>query len=129
MICKNCIHYDICQYHIDEETDMTVNECSHEFKHKEQYVKLPAFVGQKVWIINRWLSKCEICEGKVSMLQQKADKSWKIRVSITGSVQDYTVETFEKEVYVSKATAEKALLSLIEKKDNLDWLLQFKEVV
>lgn len=123
MICKNCIHYDICQYHIDEETDMTVNECSHEFKHKEQYVKLPAFVGQKVWIINRWLSKCEICEGKVSMLQQKADKSWKIRVSITGSVQDYTVETFEKEVYVSKATAEKALLSLIEKKDNLDWLL------
>lgn len=123
MFCKNCIHYDICQYHIDEETDMTVNECAHEFKHKEQYVKLPAFVGQKVWIINRWLSKCEICEGKVSMLQQKADKSWKIRVSITGSVQDYTLETFEKEVYLSKAAAEKALLCLIEKKDNLDWLL------
>jgi hypothetical protein len=123
MFCKNCIHYDICQYHIDEETDMTVNECPHEFKHKEQYVKLPAFVGQKVWIINRWLSKCEICEGKVSMLQQKADKSWKIRVSITGSVQDYTLETFEKEVYLSKAEAEKALLCLTEKKDNLDWLL------
>jgi hypothetical protein len=123
MFCKNCIHYDICQYHIDEETDMTVNECPHEFKHKEQYVKLPAFVGQKVWIVNRWLSKCEICEGKVSMLQQKADKSWKIRVSITGSVQDYTLETFEKEVYLSKAEAEKALLCLTEKKDNLDWLL------
>lgn len=120
MICKNCIHYDICQYHIDEETDMTVEECPHEFKHREQYVKLPAFVGQKVWIINRWFSKYEICEGKVSMLQQKANKSWKIRVSITGSVQDYTVKTFEKEVYLSKAVAEKALLSLIEKKDNLD---------
>lgn len=27
MACKDCIHYDVCQYHIDEETKMTVNEC------------------------------------------------------------------------------------------------------
>lgn len=110
MICKNCIHYDVCQYHIDEETDMTVNECSHEFKHKEQYVRLPAFVGQKVWVILRWFSKCEICEGKVSMLQQKADKSWKIRVSSAGSVYDYTLETFKKYIYLTEEAAKEALL-------------------
>ena len=27
--CKDCIHYKVCQYHIDEETDMTVEECEH----------------------------------------------------------------------------------------------------
>ena len=45
MICKNCIHYDVCNYHIDEETSMTVNECGR-FMHKDQYVLLPVYVGQ-----------------------------------------------------------------------------------
>lgn len=36
MTCKDCIHYDVCQYHIDEETDMTVAECG-KFKNKADY--------------------------------------------------------------------------------------------
>lgn len=35
--CKDCLHYEVCQYHITEETDMTVNECSHGFKNKADY--------------------------------------------------------------------------------------------
>ena len=35
--CKDCLHYEVCQYHITEETDMTVNECSHSFKNKADY--------------------------------------------------------------------------------------------
>lgn len=27
--CKHCIHYDVCLFRSDEETQMTVNECSH----------------------------------------------------------------------------------------------------
>ena len=27
MTCKDCIHYDVCQYHIDEETNMTMHLC------------------------------------------------------------------------------------------------------
>lgn len=33
---KDCIHYEVCNYHIDEETDMTVNECGH-FNNKYIY--------------------------------------------------------------------------------------------
>ena len=38
--CKDCLHYEVCQYHITEETDMTVNECSHGFKNKADYVEV-----------------------------------------------------------------------------------------
>lgn len=34
MTCKDCVHYEVCGYHITEETDMTINECPHEFKNK-----------------------------------------------------------------------------------------------
>ena len=38
--CKDCLHYEVCQYHITEETDMTVNECSHGFKNRADYVEV-----------------------------------------------------------------------------------------
>lgn len=38
--CKDCLHYEVCQYHITEETDMTVNECSYGFKNKADYVEV-----------------------------------------------------------------------------------------
>jgi hypothetical protein len=92
MKCINCIHYNICAYHIDEEDPfLSVDKCPHGFKHTDQYVKLPAYVGQPVWTVTTWYSgEVEIRKGKVSMLQQKADMSWKFRVSINGSVGDYT---------------------------------------
>ena len=37
--CKDCVHYDVCQYHIDEETDMTINECG-KFKNKADFVEV-----------------------------------------------------------------------------------------
>ncbi|MBQ8301188.1 MAG: hypothetical protein IJX57_04410 [Clostridia bacterium] len=39
MTCKDCIHYDVCQFHIDEETEMTVAECSH-FKYHYHFVDI-----------------------------------------------------------------------------------------
>lgn len=39
MTCKDCVHYEVCQYHIDEETDMTVTE-SGKFKNKADYVEV-----------------------------------------------------------------------------------------
>ena len=39
MSCKDCIHYNVCQYHIDEETDMTVAECGN-FKNKADFVEV-----------------------------------------------------------------------------------------
>ena len=39
MTCKDCIHYEICQFHITEETKMTVNECEN-FKNKADLVEV-----------------------------------------------------------------------------------------
>lgn len=110
--CKDCLCYEACNYHIDEETCMTVNECSTGFKHKDQYVKLPAYIGQQVWVPYvywRSISKevySATREGKVSSLQQKVDKSWKIRVSVNSSVSDYTIDEFNKCVFLSEADAD-----------------------
>jgi hypothetical protein len=108
-VCKDCIHYDICQYHIDEETTMTVNECSHGFKHKDQYINLPVYVGQTVWRVYQYSfgdRRVEIEEGKVSMLQQKVDKSWKFRFSHNGSVGDFTFNDLGLRIFTSKKDAE-----------------------
>lgn len=114
MKCYNCIHYDVCNYHIDEETTMTVDECPHEFKHKNQFVKLPAYIGQPVFevqarhkfIDNKFVVvNYELQEGKVSMIQQKADKSWKFRVTINSSVCDYTIDEIGKTIFFSKDEA------------------------
>ena len=115
MRCINCIHYGVCGYHIDEETpELTVNECPHGFKHMDQYVQLPVYVGQPVWYINSISNYVNnqfkvvdfvVKEGKVSMLQQKVDKSWKFRVSHSSYVSDYKAEDLGTCIYISPEEA------------------------
>jgi hypothetical protein len=74
------------------------------------WVKPPAYIGMKVWVPHVWLFKevmTDLREGHVSGLQQKADRSWKIRVTRQGTVADYTVEEFNKYCFLSKEDAEK----------------------
>lgn len=47
--CKDCLHYRVCKFHIDEETKMTVNECEH-FKDRSKFVELPCEIGSKVFV-------------------------------------------------------------------------------
>ena len=104
MTCKDCICYDVCQYHIDEETNMTVEECSTGFKRKDQYA--PVYIGQPVWMLFTF-REVELLEGKISMIQQKADKSWKFRVSYRSSVQDFTLDEVGKKIFLDKVEADK----------------------
>lgn len=68
----------------------------------------PCYIGQPVWEVYNWFTgKVEVREGKVSMLQQKADKTWKIRVSINSSVYDITVDDIGKRIFFSKEEVEK----------------------
>lgn len=108
--CKDCLCYDACQYHITEETAFTVEECSTGFKHKDLYVKLPVYIGQVVWRLNRnWYDdSVAVVEGRVSMLQQKADMSWKFRVSENGSVSDYLAKQIGQDIFISKDEADAA---------------------
>jgi hypothetical protein len=63
-----------------------------------------------VWLVfYGYAQKSKIREGKISMIQQKADKSWKLRVSCNGSVCDYTVEDIGEFIFTSY---EEALLEL-----------------
>lgn len=72
----------------------------------------PCKVGQTVWLImslNLQQTEWEIKEGKISMIQQKADKSWKFRVTENHSVQDYTVDKIGKTVFLTREEAEAKL--------------------
>ena len=72
----------------------------------------PCKVGQTVWLIkslNWQRTEWGIEEGKISMIQQKVDKSWKFRISNNGSVSDYTINTIGKTVFLTREEAEQAL--------------------
>ena len=100
--CKDCIHYDVCQYHITEETTMTVNECSHGFKDKSRYIELPCAVGDTVYEVDKvW--------GKITeriVLKIRLDY-WDIYVHTWSFV--YPLSLFGKTVFLTKEDAEKAL--------------------
>ena len=75
-------------------------------------IVLPCKVGDTVWLIeslNWQRTEWGIGEGKVSMIQQKADKSWKFRVTKNHSVQDYTTGSIGKTVFLTREEAERAL--------------------
>ena len=130
--CKDCIHYEVCRFHTDEEISLIINECKHGFKHKDQYVMLPAYLGQIIYDAEAYINyKKEVYsavnEGRVSMLQQKTDGSWKIRVSwykrIQGSQHytishssDYTVKDFSTQLHTTKEAAEIEREELVNKR-------------
>ncbi len=47
MTCKDdCLHYNVCHYHIDEETPFSVTECNN-FKNKADFVEVETL---KSWL-------------------------------------------------------------------------------
>ena len=71
----------------------------------------PCYIGQEIWYIrNHYDGRIEIIKGKVSMLQQKSDKSWKIRITVNSSVWDFTSNEIGTEYFLTREEAEKALL-------------------
>ena len=110
-ICKNCIHADLCDRPILQMNAELDNKCNY-YKDERTYQELPAYIGMKVWV--PWVFRrpmnevySELREGHVSGLQQKANGSWKIRVTRHGTVVDYTVEEFNKYCFITKEEAEK----------------------
>lgn len=97
-----------------------------------KYVMLPAYLGQIVYDAEAHITyKKEVYsavnEGRVSMLQQKTDGSWKIRVSWYKSIQglqhcnishsvDYTVKEFNTCLHATKEAAEMEREELVNKR-------------
>ena len=70
----------------------------------------PCYIGQEIWHISyHFDGRIELKKGKVSMLQQKADKSWKIRITVRSLVWDFTPNEIGKRYFLTKEEAEKAL--------------------
>ena len=73
----------------------------------------PCKVGDKVWeLYTQYNGKVRIREGKISMLQQKADKSWKFRITINSSVWDFTPDKIGTRYFLTKEQAEEKLKEL-----------------
>lgn len=68
-------------------------------------VRLPCKVGDTVYYLNPF---GEIENGKITMIQQKADGTWKFRVT-TDFSRDVTIDAIGKTVFLSRADAEAAL--------------------
>lgn len=111
MTCKDCIHYEACEWFGFIYVEEMADDCLR-FEPKSRFIELPCEVGQTLWVVetaNWQRTEWKVTEAKVSMLQQKADKSWKIRISIRSSVYDVTLDEIGKTVFLSKEEAEKAL--------------------
>ena len=72
----------------------------------------------------------DLREGHVSGLQQKANSSWKIRVTSNGTVADYTVEEFNEHCFLNREDAEKYITNFLDYTPDAisrQLLIQFKQ--
>lgn len=80
----------------------------------------PIQIGTKVYFADVW--EVGIESGTVSMIQQKADKSWKFRISNNSSVFDRPVSEIGKTVFLTYEEAENYLKDKGEHKHDKDML-------
>lgn len=70
----------------------------------------PCKVGDKVWDLHqRYNGTFVIQEGKISMLTQKADKSWHLRITVNSIVWGFTPNEIGTRYFLTKEEAEQAL--------------------
>lgn len=114
--CENCIHYDVCTELMamaKKQTKSFVKEylnktdvCDH-FKDKSLFVELPMTLGQICYAPYNYKNEVEEC--RVSSLTQKADGSWKIRLTHNHSVFEIRADEIGKTVFLTKEDAEAKL--------------------
>lgn len=91
--CKDCLHYEVCQFHIDEETKLTVNECEH-FKDRSKIVELPCKVGEDLY-------RLKTINGKTIITTTQLNQNTLWRIVFGGE--------YGKTVFLTRKEAERAL--------------------
>ena len=106
--CKDCINCDVC-LNIDRLILFDKNQPAHckAFKDKSLFVELPVKLGQICYALHPYKNEVEEC--RVSSLTQKADGSWKIRVTHNHSVFEIRADEIGKRVFLTKEEAERKL--------------------
>ena len=70
----------------------------------------PCYIGQEIWYVwEHYDGSVEVIKGKISMLQQKSDKSWKFRITINSSVWDFKIDDIGVRYFLTKEEAEAEL--------------------
>ena len=111
MRCINCLHYKVCSYHIDEESELTVAECNN-FADEKSYIKLPCKYGDTVYVVLPGIAEVLIGEvhkmsinkkaGLVICIRYKKPAGW----NTTGN---FTISSIGKTIFLNEEEAEKAL--------------------
>lgn len=108
MRCNDCINYKSCKLFgeniFGNQYEYNVEEMCHYFKDKSLFVELPVNLGTILYEPIGFLHSVYEC--KVSSLTQKADGSWKIRLTRNGSVFEITLASIGKTVFLTKEEAE-----------------------
>lgn len=106
--CTDCMSYEPCAYWGNILDPIHGGVTCNMFKDKSKFVELPCLVGDTMWYVRSWSKEIKKC--RVSMLQQKADKSWKFRISYPGGgVSDFTLDEIGKYVFLTEEDAKKRL--------------------
>ena len=80
------------------------------------WIRPMCYIGQPLWYVYKsYDGRIKIREGKISMLQQKSDKSWKFRFSHNSSVWDFTPDDIGVKYFYKREDAEQKAKEL---KDN-----------
>ena len=122
MTCKDCIHCEICDY-FDEAGAFYGSSLKNWNGQICDYFKpdaqIPFVIGQPMWKLCTWYrSPAEIVESRVSMIQQKADKSWKVRISNRYGTEDFKAGDVGTFIFLTREAAEEALAVLNTENDN-----------
>ena len=120
MTCKDCLHYELCRYNTfqeahyfgkDKEIYITIDNnspCKY-FADRSEWVHLPCKVGDIFFKPLSWRNTIDKCT--VSSLTQKADKTWKIRLTsgVFRTTFEITINDIGKTVFLTHEEAEKVL--------------------
>lgn len=107
--CKNCLSEEVCRYN-DGHNLYCKDEyvCPH-FTARSEWVKLPCNIGKTFFRPISWRNTIDKCT--VSSLTQKADETWKIRLTsgVFRTTFEITINDIGKTVFLTRKDSEKAL--------------------
>lgn len=117
MTCKDCLHCEVCDFWEKETYNAEPAEwdgsiCKY-FLNKGRMAEVPCIIGQPMWKLCTWYhAPAEILESRVSMIQQKVNGSWKVRISNRYGTDDIKAEDIGNYVFFTKEEAEEALAKM-----------------
>lgn len=110
MTCKDCLHCEICKIHgMKVEGEKINKEFCGCFADRSERVHLPCNIGKKFFRTIPWRNIVDECV--VSSLTEKADKTWKIRLTsiVFRTTFEITINDIGETVFLTREEAEKAL--------------------